>query len=496
VRRYLSSILFLFALPLAAQTTCERLAQAAIPNAVIALAAPVTAGDFKPEQSAGGPNSPTLHVPAFCRIAATLHPTSDSSIGIEVWLPEDWNGKFQAVGGGGWAGVISYPAMAAALAEGYATSSTDTGHKGSNAEFAPGHREKMIDYGYRAVHEMTVVAKLLITARYAGSPRLSYWNGCSTGGRQGLQEAQMYPADYDAILAGAPANYLLHLNAWDLQAALINQKDEVHLVPATKLAMLHRAVLEKCDGLDGVKDGLLNDPRACKFDPSALLCKGSETAACLTAAQLESVQAMYAPAKRKDGTLVYPGMPYGGEQLWTRLFAPSPFGIALSTYRYAVHESAAWDWHSFDLDADVALADRKLGYVHAINPDLTAFRDRGGKLLMYHGWADQLISAENSINYHAAVERKMGGNQDNWYRLFMVPGMGHCRGGDGPNQFNAMGALERWREASEAPVQILATHVTNNNVDVTRPLCPYPQVAVYKRVGSSNDATNFVCKSR
>ena len=498
MRRYLSSFVFLVcALPGAAQTTCGRLAQTALPNATITLAAPVAAGAFKtPEQpSGGGPTSPSLQVPAFCRVAATLRPTGDSSIDIEVWLPDDWNGKYQAVGGGGWAGIFSYPAMAAALAEGYATSSTDTGHKGPNAEFAPGHPEKMIDYGYRAVHEMTIAAKLLVSARYGRGPRLAYWNGCSTGGRQGLQEAQMYPADYDAVLAGAPANYLLHLNAWDMKTALINQKDEGHLVPANKLAMLHRAVLEKCDGLDGVKDGLLNDPRTCGFDPSALLCKGSETASCLTAIQLESVQAMYAPAKRKDGALIYPGMPFGGEQLWTRMFDPNPFGVALNTFRYAVHENAAWDWHGFDLDADVALADQKLGYIHATNPNLAAFRDRGGKLLMYHGWADQLISPENSINYRATVEDMMGGNQDNWYRLFMVPGMGHCRGGDGPNQFNAMSALERWREMDEAPAQILATHVINNSVDMTRPLCPYPQIAVYKGRGSTNDAANFTCKA-
>ena len=497
VHRYLISVAFLvYALPVAGQTDCEQLLQTAIPKAVITLATPVAAGAFKtPEQPGGGLNSPPLPMPAFCRVAATLHPADDSSIDIEVWLPEHWNGKYQAVGGGGWAGVISYPALAAALAEGYATSSTDTGHKGSNAEFAPGHPEKMIDYGYRAVHEMTIAAKLLISARYGRAPALSYWNGCSTGGRQGLQEAQMYPADYDGILAGAPANYLLHLNAWDMKTALINQKDEAHLVPANKLAMLHRAVLEKCDGLDGVKDGLLSDPTTCRFDPSILLCKGSDTQSCLTAAQLESVQAMYAPAKRKDGTLIYPGMPFGGEQLWTRMFDPKPFGIALSTFRYAVHESEAWDWHGFDLDTDVAMADQKFGYVHAINPDLLAFRNRGAKLLMYHGWADQLISPENSINYRATVEDKMGGNQEGWYRLFMVPGMGHCRGGDGPNQFNAMAALERWREVNEAPGQILATQVTNNKVDMTRPLCPYPQVAVYKGVGSTNDAANFTCKA-
>jgi feruloyl esterase len=484
------ALLLMAALPALAQLPCERLASLKLPGATITAADMVAAGAYKTQE----PPNNILQVPAFCRVAATLRPTSDSSIEIEVWLPEVWNGKYEAVGGGGWAGVISFPAMAAALSEGYATSSTDTGHRGGDAKFAPGHPEKIADYAYRAVHEMTVQTKTLIGARYGRAPRLSYWNGCSTGGRQGLQEAQRYPDDFDAIVAGAPANYMIHLNAWDMKAALINQKDEVHLVPATKLAMLHSAVVATCDGLDGVKDGLLSNPKTCHFDPATLVCQGGDSASCLTGPQLESIQAMYAPAKRKDGTLVYPGMPYGGENAWTRMYDPNPFAIALSTFQYALHEDAAWNWRSFDLDRDVAAADEKLGAIHAINPDLTAFRDRGGKLIMYHGWADQLISPENSINYRASVEAKLGGNQDSWLRLYMIPGMQHCRGGDGPNQFNVMGALERWQESSEPPAQILAAHVTNNVVDRTRPLCPYPQIAVYKGLGSINDAANFACK--
>jgi feruloyl esterase len=479
------------ALPALAQLPCERLVSLQLPGAAITAAETIGPGVYK---TPAPPNN-TVQVAAFCRVAATLRPTADSSIDVEVWLPAEWNGKYEAVGGGGWAGSISSPAMAAALAEGYATSSTDTGHKGADARFAPGHPEKVVDYAYRAVHEMTVTAKALIDARYGRAPKLSYWNGCSTGGRQGLQEAQRYPEDYDGIVAGAPANYMIHLNAWDMKVALVNQKDEAHLVPAEKLAMLHAAVIAACDGLDGVKDGLLSNPQTCHFDPVTLLCQGGDTASCLTAPQLQSVQAMYAPAKSKDGTLIYPGMPYGGENAWTRMYDPNPFGVALSTYRYALHEDAAWDWRNFDLDRDVAAADEKLGAIHAINPDLRVFRDRGGKLLMYHGWADQLISPENSINYHASVEAELGGNQDNWLRLYMVPGMRHCRGGEGPDQFNAMGALERWKESSEPPAQILAVHVTNNLVDMTRPLCPYPQRAVYKGVGSTNDAANFACKS-
>ena len=485
------SLSILAALPAFAQMPCERLASLTLAGATITAADTISAGAYKTQE----PPNAIVNVPAFCRVAATLHPTADSSIGVEMWLPEDWNGKYEAVGGGGWAGNISYAAMAAALAEGYATSSTDTGHKGGDAKFAPGHPEKIVDYAYRAVHEMTVHAKALSKERYGRAPRLSYWNGCSTGGRQGLQEAQRYPEDFDAIIAGAPANYMLHLGAWDMQAALTIQQDQAHLVPANKLALLHAAVVAACDGLDGTKDGLLSNPKACRFEPATLLCKGAGTASCLTGPQVESVQAMYTPAKRKNGTMVYPGMPFGGETAWTRMSDPNPFPLSQSTYQYALHENAAWDWRTFNLDRDVADADEKLGAIDAINPDLRAFRDRGGKLLMYHGWADQLISAENSINYRASVEAKLGGNQDNWYRLFMVPGMQHCRGGEGPNQFNVMGALERWKESSEPPAQILATHVTNNVVDRTRPLCPYPQMAVYTGLGSINDAANFTCKA-
>ena len=504
--RYLPTLSLLTALPALAQLPCEHLASLKLAGVTVTAADTIAAGAYKTQE----PPNAIVNVPAFCRVAATLHPTADSSIGVEVWLPENWNGKYEAVGGGGWAGNISFPAMAAALAEGYATSSTDTGHKGGDAKFAPGHPEKVIDYAYRAVHEMTVQAKVLINARYGRAPRLSYWNGCSTGGRQGLQEAQRYPEDYDAIIAGAPANNMLHLGAWDMQAALTIQKDLAHLIPADKLAVLHAAVVAACDGSDGVKDGLLSNPKACRFEPQTLLCKGADTASCLTSPQVESVRAMYTPAKRKDGTLIYPGMPYGGETAWTRMSDPNPFPLSQSTYQYALHEDAAWDWRTFNLDrdvlqlidqpakqpADVADADEKLGAIDAINPDLSAFRDRGGKLLMYHGWADQLISAENSINYRASVEAKQGGNQDNWYRLFMVPGMQHCRGGEGPNQFNVMGALERWKEASEPPAEIVATHVANNVVDRTRPLCPYPQTAVYRGSGSINDTANFACKAQ
>ena len=480
-----------------AETPCEQLKSVSLPDTTITAAEAVAAGPYRP---AGQPAAPKgaatapLQLPAFCRVSATLRPTADSDIEVEFWLPAEWNGKYQAVGNGGWAGNISYPAMAAALNEGYATSSTDTGHKGGDGAFSAGHPEKVIDYSYRAVHLMAVRAKAMIQARYGRAAKFSYWNGCSYGGRQGLDEVQLYPEDFDGVIAGAPANYHLHLHAFDMNVAVTNLQDATHAVPAEKLAVLNTAVLAACDALDGVKDGLLNNPRTCKFDPSVLLCKGADAAGCLTSAQLETVKAMYAPAKKKNGELIYPGLPFGGETGWTRLYATEPMAVPLGSYRFMLHQDPSWDWRKFDLETDVAAADEKAAYLNAVSPDLKAFRDRGGKLLMYHGWNDQLITAENSINYYNSVQKQLGGKQDSWYRLFMVPGMQHCGGGPGPNQFNLMGVMERWRESGAAPAQIAASHVANNRVDRTRPLCAYPQIAVYSGTGSTNDAANFSCK--
>jgi feruloyl esterase len=440
---------------------------------------------------------PAPLLPAHCRVAAVLAPSPDSHIEIEVWLPtESWNGKFQAVGNGGWAGVISYPALAAALQEGYATSSTDTGHKGANSLFGIGHPEKVIDYSHRAVHEMTVTAKALITAFYDRGPRLSYWNGCSTGGRQGLMSAQRFPTDFDAIIAGAPANYHSHLHTSDLAVAVPALKHPGSLLPPEKLAMLNAAVVSACDAGDGVKDGLLADPRTCRFDPSVLLCRNGEGDNCLTTAQLETVKRVYAPVKASKGDLIFPGKAPGSETGWTAVSTNStaPIPVALGSFQLAYND-ANWDWRTFDLDRDVKVVDDRTGFVNAIDPDLRAFKARGGKLLMYHGWNDVAIAPENSINYYSSVLEKMGGSQSDWFRLFMAPGMGHCGGGVGPSQVNYMAALERWREKGVAPDHLTAFRVNNNRVDMTRPLCPYPQVARYTGAGSSNDASNFVCKA-
>jgi feruloyl esterase len=436
-------------------------------------------------------------LPAHCRIAATLRPSADSVIDIEVWLPaENWNGKFQAVGNGGWAGVISYAAMAAALQEGYATASTDTGHKGGNALFAIDHPEKLVDFAYRAVHEMTVKAKALVNAYYGRGPRFSYWNGCSTGGRQGLMSAQRYPEDFDAILAGAPANYQTHLHAWDLAVSVPVLKDPASAVPAAKLRLVNEAVIKACDARDGVSDGILNDPRKCSFDVASLQCKAGDGDSCLTTAQVAALERTYEPARTSSGQVVFPGKTFGSETQWAPYVGGQQApGISVGSFQVAFND-AKWDPLTYDLDRDLKIVDEKVGtIVNAVNPDLRAFEARGGKLLMYHGWNDTAISPGNAIDYYTSVQKRMGGKQDDFIRLFMAPGMNHCGGGVGPNQVNWMAALERWRENGDAPDRIEAYRVTNNRVDMTRPLCPYPQVAVYKGSGSTNDAANFVCRA-
>jgi feruloyl esterase len=479
----LSCIALFLALNAAMPVPCEGLKALSFPDATITTAELVLAGSSQ---------SP-IKLPAYCRVAAVLTPSSDSNIHMELWLPtEGWNGKFEAEGNGGWAGMISYSAMALALKEGYATASTDTGHEGGNAFFGIGHPEKVVDYAYRAVHEMTVKSKAIVGAFFGQQPTLSYWNGCSTGGRQGLMEAQRYPEDYDGIVAGAPANYQSHLHASDLAIQLPHLKNPAASLSASKLALLNKAVLAVCDGLDGVKDGLITDPTRCHFDPSTLLCSGSETENCLTAPQLESAKRLYAPVKMKSGEVIFPGKEPGSELEWTFDFGKQPSAVSLGTFQLT-YQDPNWNWRTFETDRDTKLADQKTGFINAIQPDLKAFKSHGGKLLLYHGWDDAHISPGNTVNYYSSVLDKMGPGQDSWLRLFMMPGVGHCRGGAGPSQANFMSAMERWREAGESPSEITAYRARDNTVDMTRPLCPYPQVARYKGIGSTNDAADFTC---
>jgi tannase/feruloyl esterase len=485
----------------AAPASCESLSALRLPDGAITGAQTVAAGAFTPPNASGGGGGGFKTVPAFCRVAATLKPSSDSDIKIEVWLPlSGWNGKFQAVGNGGWAGTISYPAMARAVEHGYATSSTDTGHAGATASFALGHAEKLVDYAYRSEHEMTEKAKAVIAAFYGSAASRSYWNGCSTGGRQALVEARRYPDDFDGIVAGAAANPKTHLDAWRIWMAQAMFKDQASVIPVAKFAVIHKAVVDACDAIDGVKDGLIEDPTKCRFDPRVLQCANGDAPTCLTAAQVAAAQVVMSPVKdRKTGAEIFPGFEPGNELGWARMLSgPDPYATAVDQFKYIVFARPDWNWRTFDLERDVAAADAKgEGTLSAIDPDLSAFARRGGKLLMYHGWSDQDIAPRASINfYKATLGTTRAPSAAAWVRLFMVPGMGHCGGGEGPNTFDMMTALEAWVERGAAPERVVASRAADGKVERTRPLCAYPQVARYSGTGSIDDAASFVCAAR
>jgi feruloyl esterase len=484
--------LLLLLTPAHAATTCESLASLSLPDTRITKAQAIEAGGYLDNTGRAVTN-----VPAFCRVAATLTPTPDSDIRIEVWLPPaaEWNRKFQAVGNGGWAGTISYGALQTALKAGYATASTDTGHHDTGGAFVLGHPEKLIDFAWRSEHEMTVKAKAIIQAFYGDAPRFSYWNGCSTGGRQALKEAQMFPNDFDGIIAGAPGNR--NLNALWVAHALI--KDPAANLPKEKYALIHKAVLDACDSIDGVKDGLIDDPTRCKFDPRILLCKSNETSNCLTPAQVEGVRKAYtAPKHPATGKPLFGPLAPGSELHWGTLAAgPEPYSPALDQLRYVAFKDPAYDWRTFNFQKDVALFEKPEHLaMNATDPNLAKFFGHGGKLLIYQGWNDPNVSPYNTIRYFNEVQEALGGASKvaNNIRLFMAPGMGHCSGGDGPNAFEKVPVLEQWVEQGKAPDAIIATHSTAGKIDRSRPLCPYPQVAKYNGTGSTDAAENYSCR--
>ena len=511
------------------QDNCEKLAAAKIPGATVTLAQTVAAGTFV------GPPAPFTQrdlsafyktLPAFCRVVAEARPTADSDIRLEVWLPvSGWNGKLQGIGNGGFAGLTDTMQLGMAVSRGYAATATDAGHTGSpiDATWALGHPEKVIDFGHRGVHEMTRVAKEAIRNFYGKAPARSYFAGCSDGGREALMEAQRYPADYDGILAGAPANYwtaLLSTAAVDTQALTL---DAASFIPPAKIPTIAAAVNTACDELDGVRDGILNDPRQCHFDPATIQCKaGEDNDKCLTAPQAAALKAIYAGLHDSHGREVYPGfLPgaedgQGGWSVW--ITGPSPakslmafFGIGY--FSNMVYEKADWDYKTFNLEAGLKAAEEKTASaLNAIDADLKPFKARGGKLILYHGWEDPAISAINTVNYYQSVLAKMGQRDaDSFVRLYMVPGMQHCDDGPGPDSFGQVGkltfddpthsvdaALEQWVEKGSAPSTIIASKYAGEDKThpkMTRPLCPYPQAARYKGSGDTNDAGNFTCEA-
>jgi feruloyl esterase len=482
----------------AASAPCEDLNALTLSGGAVTGAAVVASGAFSLLDGAGGPvSAPFASLPAFCRVTATLRPTSDSDIRIEVWLPAvGWNGRFQAVGNGGWAGVIPYTSLARAIAAGYASAGTDTGHTGNTAAFAPGHPEKVIDMAYRAVHEMTVHAKAIVAAYYGNPPTLSFWNACSTGGRQGVTSAVRYPTDFDVIVAGAPAVDWMRLHAGRIALNQTVNRTPAHVIPREKYTIVHAAVLNACDARDGVRDGVIENPRACSFDPQVLQCKGPAGAGCLSAPQVETARAFYSPVTHPlTGEIVMPGLERGTELSWATLGGPQPLGNAVEAFRYVVHEDPSWDWRRFNLATDLELSETILGDALAsADANLVPFFDRGGKLLMYHGWSDPQVPPGNTIAFFERVVATAGrAAVGTAVQLYMVPGMNHCGGGSGTDSFNPMRAAEQWAESGEAPSRITASRIVNGVVERTRPLCPYGQSAFWDGKGHPDEAESFAC---
>ena len=485
----------------ASAAACESLARTlALPNTTVTLSQAVAAGKFVPPGGGAAIVRAAAALPAFCRVTLKIAPSPDSDIRSEVWLPmSGWNGKFLQVGNGAWGGSIQYGPLGDALRRGYAAASTDTGHTGTDASFAMGPPEKLVDFGYRSVHETAVQGKATVTTLYGERPRVSYFNGCSGGGRMSFMEAQRFPEDFDGIIAGAPGYNRTDVAFQTLGMAQATHVSAESFIPASKYEALHQAALDACDALDGLKDGLIADPTACRFDPAAIACKSGDGPGCLTSAQVVAARRIYAPViDPKNGAQISSGLEPGSERQWASVTGSQPHSMYNDLLRFVVMKDPNWDYRTLDVGRQLEAARRAdRGILAATSTDLSPFVSRGGKLLMYHGWADQNIPPRESIAYYNGVVKTMGeAKVAGAVRLFMVPGMGHCGGGDGPNEFDMLAALEQWREQGKAPSEILASQVSEGRVTRTRPLCPYPQIARYKGTGSVDRAENFACAQR
>ncbi len=444
-------------------------------------------------------------LPELCDIRGVIWPEA----GFAIKLPTVWNERFQMVGNGGTAGTISLGAVDNAVRQGFASASSDTGHDAAKeplASFAyetpanPNGHRKFLDFAYLSVHETAALAKQVIAAYYGMAPRYSYWVGCSTGGRQGLQEAQRYPEDFDGLVIGAPGLYNTG-NA--LRRMWIGQSQVgAGAIPAEKLPLLTKAIYEKCDALDGLKDGLIEDPRKCNFSPAKDLsvCKGADAEGCFTAAQIEALGKIYGGVRDSRGRLLFPGELVGSEPVWPdNLIAPDKTVLPRSESQMKFEmldppPGSTWKYTMFNFDTDPPRLAGAAAQLDARNPDLTALQKRGGKIVQYSGWADQQVNPLPGIEYYETVSRRLGEKQTrDFYRVFMVPGMFHCNGGPGCGTANWLGAVMDWVEKGTAPDRISGAHVEKGTTTRTRPLCPYPQVAKYKGTGSIDEGDNFAC---
>ena len=465
------------------EQNCARMAGLVIPNTQITSAALIPASNELPE---------------YCSVFGTIAP----AVTFEVRLPTAWNEKLYFAGNGGFAGDVEDTNASFGLIRGYATASTDTGHQGDflDASWALDNRPAERDYGHRAVHVTTVVAKVIIAAYYGRDAHLSYFDGCSKGGQQALREAEQYPRDFNGIAAGAPGldfTGLMIAANWYMQA--LHATESSTDIPPDKVAVIENASLASCDGVDGLVDGLIDDPRNCSFDPESLDCRygGPD---CLTPQQVNSLKKIYAGPTNSEGLHLFPGFPVGGDLAENNNapdYTSALYILQDQFFRYLAFrvDDPNFDWTTFDFDSDPPRMRFMADILNADHADLSGFRAAGGKLLMYHGWSDPLIAPTRTIDYYARVQRALGVRPTRQFaRLFMEPGMSHCGGGTGPNAFDYFSALEGWVEQGIAPNSMVAFHFDDDgNVDRSRPLCAYPRVARYKGRGSIDDAANFRC---
>jgi feruloyl esterase len=497
------------ALPAAAQQTCESLKSIKIPNVTITS---VEAGS--PGYELGGQsglvNSPPQKIQApFCRIQAVSAPSSDSHIGIEVWLPaaSNWNGKFLAVGNPGFIGSIASGGIARNMEQGYVSAGTDTGHVDQGFEWAIGHPEKWADWGYRAVHEMVVVTKTMANAYYGKPIQYSYWNSCHNGGNQGLNEVQRYPEDFDGIIAEDPAFYITHLQPGSLYISWLALKDGVGgpgYIPTAKLAVINKAALDACDKNDGLVDGLIEYPPSCKFDPASIQCKEVDGPDCLTAGQVDTVRKIYEGAKFKDGKPIYTGFERGSELNWTMMVEKEPFSVNMNYFKGIVFEDPNWDFRTFDVDRDTRLGIKKAAAaVDAYDPNLKPFKEAGGKIIMLASWSSTALPPLQYVKYYEDVVKTVGGLEktQDFARMFTVPGSSGCPAFANPGGFKLFETLTAWVEKGKAPDKIIYPYSKGGGmmgggggqVYRTRPICAYPKQARYNGSGDVNDAANFSC---
>ena len=474
--------------------SCESLATVALPNTIVESAT-VDADN-----------------PGICRVVAiTTHPPTGDKVRIWIAIPtSNWNGRFLGTGGGGLVGGnpagVNQPA-----ALGFAAGATDAGHEGGSGSFAldaSGHLnwQTIRDFAHVGIHDMTVTGKALTEALYGVPPRYSYFNGCSTGGRQGLMEAQRYPTDYNGIASAAPAINWTNLLMQSLWGSMLMNTGS-NPIASCKLAAATSAAVAACDAIDGVKDGVIEDPRRCTYDPNALVGTSAGDCGTFTQADADIIRKLWHGPTREDGSFLWYGQSRGADLNGLAAsrgapLKPQAFGFANDWLRYFLTQNPQFDWTTITPAAYQRFWDQSFEQYGIVigtdNPDLTAFRDRGGKTIIWHGWADQLITAESTIDYYKRVQQQMGGPKkaSEFARLFLAPGVAHCAGGSGPAPRGVLDALLAWVEDGKAPETLTATRRDQTGaVTRSRPLCQYPLVAKYKGAGSTDEASNFVCSA-